>query len=224
MNIPSVPAVDPSAVARTRIKFCGLRRAPDLAQAVALGVDAIGLVCVPGSKRHVTPLQAARLRERVPAFVSVVVLVMDASVTAVRDIVRTVQPDLLQFHGSEDAAFCTRFGLPYVKAVSMAQPAALRSALREHRASRGLVLDSHVPGGMGGSGQPFDWSRVQRAKVPLIVAGGLTADNVGAAIATLRPHAVDVSSGIESAPGVKDETRMRAFVAAVRAADRQYAQ
>lgn len=224
------PAADDSVMVRTRIKFCGLRRAVDVRQAVALGVDAIGLVCVPGSKRHVTPAQAARLRERVPVFVSVVVLVMDASVTVVREIVRSVQPDLLQFHGSEDAAFCARFGLPYVKAVSMAQPAYLRKALCEHRASqsrglcRGLVLDSHMPGGMGGSGKPFDWSRVQRSALPLIVAGGLSADNVGDAISRLQPFAVDVSSGVESAPGVKDESRMRAFVAAVQAADRQRAQ
>lgn len=216
LRLPHLPYPE---VSRTRIKFCGLRRGEDVDAAIALGVDAVGFVLVPGSKRHVTARQAARLRQRVPAFVSVVALLMNAAESAVREAVETLGPDLLQFHGAESARECERYGLPYIKAVAMQGGADLPALARRYRHSRGLLLDGHAPGAMGGQGESFDWSQVSAIATPLILAGGLHPRNVGRAIAQLRPYAVDVSSGIESAPGIKDAVAMRAFVQAVRRAD-----
>ncbi|TJY62242.1 phosphoribosylanthranilate isomerase [Sinimarinibacterium sp. CAU 1509] len=209
-------------MSRTRIKFCGLRRKQDLECAVALGVDAVGFVMVPASKRCLSLNQAAKLRERVPAFVNVVTLLMDAPARDVRAVIKAVQPDLLQFHGNETAEFCASFGLPYIKAVAMSGPVDLARFARRYRGSRGLLLDSHAPGQMGGSGTAFDWTVATPTSMPLILAGGLNAQNVGKGIAQVRPYAVDVSSGIELQPGVKDVQRMRAFVDAVARADRAW--
>ncbi len=177
---------------------------------------------VPASKRCLSPAQAARLRERVPAFVSVVTLLMNASARDVRAVIKAVQPDLLQFHGDETPEFCAGFGVPYIKAVAMSAPVDLARTARRYRNSRGLLLDGHAPGQMGGSGQTFDWQAARPASVPLILAGGLNPGNVGKGIAQVRPFAVDVSSGIELRPGVKDAQRMRAFVDAVVRADRAW--
>jgi len=135
-------------------------------------------------------------------------------------IIEEVRPDLIQFHGSEDAEFCESFGVPYVKAVGMAGDTDARAIAVAHARACGFVLDGHAPGAQGGQGRTFDWSRVPRdADRPVIVAGGLNADNVARAIREARPWAVDVASGVESAPGIKDEGKLRAFFAAVRDAD-----
>lgn len=208
-------------VSRTRIKFCGIRRAADAAAAIDLGVDALGFVMVPASRRYLAPDRAAALRARLPPLVTVVALFMDADPATVQLAIDALQPDLLQFHGSEDAGFCAGFGLPYVKAVAMRGDGDLRRVARQHRQAGALLLDGHAPGEMGGGGKAFDWSTVVRGVArPLILAGGLTPGNVGRGIRALRPYAVDVSSGIESRPGVKDAAKMRAFVEAVRRADR----
>jgi phosphoribosylanthranilate isomerase len=210
-------------LSRTRIKFCGIRSAKDAQAAVALGVDAIGFVLVPGSPRALTAEKAASIRRRLPPFVSAVALFKDADSAAVQDAIDALCPDLLQFHGNEDAAYCASFGLSYLKAVAMGEGGTFKAEARRHRAASGLLLDSHVRGGMGGRGETFDWRAAQAAiagtAVPLILAGGLNAANVGKGMAALRPFAVDVSSGIEARPGVKDHDKMRAFVAAVRRAD-----
>ncbi|MDD3762209.1 MAG: phosphoribosylanthranilate isomerase [Nevskiales bacterium] len=207
-------------MSRTRIKFCGIRRQQDVRTAVDLGVDALGLVFVEGSRRHVTPQAGARLRRAVPAFVSVVALLLDPEPELVRAVIDTVRPDLLQFHGREDPAFCAGFGMPYVKAVAMADPANLRREARRHRGCSGLLLDSHAAGGMGGRGEAFDWSTVGSVRQPLILAGGLGPQTVARGIRMVRPYAVDVSSGIEARPGIKDPDKMAAFVDAVQRADR----
>ena len=205
----------------TRIKFCGMTRAEDVAAAVALDADAIGFVLVEKSPRFVTPAVATSLRGTLPSSVSSVALFQDADERFVRDAIALLQPDLLQFHGAETAAYCSAFGLPYLKAVSMRQPGPLAEVAREHSAACALLLDSHSIGGIGGTGETFDWHAVVPVEKRLVLAGGLHAGNVADAILKLRPYAVDVSSGIEVQPGIKDSEKMRAFVASVRRADQQ---
>lgn len=205
---------------RTRIKFCGMTREQDVRAAVALGVDAIGLVFAPRSPRCLTLAQGRALRALLPPFVAPVALVMDADASLLRGIVQQVRPALIQFHGSEAPEDCDRPGVPYLRVVPMAIPegAAIHAARYPHAA--GLVFDGHAAGESGGSGRRFDWTRVPRGlDRPVLLAGGLGPDNVAEAIACVRPFAVDVSSGIESAPGEKDLDHMRRFVEAVRRAD-----
>lgn len=206
-------------IRRTRIKFCGMRRAEDIDLAVALGVDAIGLILVPGTPRALSLAEAQALRARIPPLVSAVALVMDATLTQVAEILQRIKPDLIQFHGSEEAADCERFGR-YLKAIPMADPAKGLAMLDAHPRATGYVLDAHAPGAAGGSGRVFDWARIPATvQDRLVLAGGLVPDNVEAAVRGVRPFAVDVSSGIEDAPGVKSPDRMMAFVRAVRRAD-----
>jgi phosphoribosylanthranilate isomerase len=206
---------------RVRIKFCGITRLEDAQAAVALGVDAIGFVLTQRSKRFVKLEQAAAIRAALPPFVDAVALVMDDSIQWVADVSEALQPDLLQFHGDEAAAQCERHGRRYLKAVPMGSVTDVPGFAARHPHAAGFLLDSHAQGAMGGSGERFDWRRVPKnVGRPLVLAGGLDADNVVDAILTARPYAVDVSSGIESAPGIKDAERMRRFVAAVRAAER----
>jgi phosphoribosylanthranilate isomerase len=205
-------------VTRTRIKFCGITRGEDARLAAQLGVDAIGLVCTRRSPRFLPPAQALAIRAQVPAYVSVVALFMDDEAAWVREVEAVLRPDLLQFHGGEDAAFCTAFATPYVKTVAMGDAADVPAIAAAHPYARGLLLDGHAAGVQGGSGQRFDWTRVPRGlAMPVILAGGLDAGNVGAAIRGTRPWAVDVASGIETSPGIKDPAKMRAFAAAVHA-------
>jgi phosphoribosylanthranilate isomerase len=205
---------------RTRIKFCGITRAEDIAAAVALGVDALGLILVERSPRALTLRQAASLRAQIPPLVACVVLLRDPDPALVRAVVRQLRPDLLQFHGNEAAALCRRAGRPYVKAIPMGEPAAGLAMLDAHAAAAGFVFDSHRAAGLGGSGKVFDWTQIPAAaRARAILAGGLDPLTVIEAVRAVRPYAVDVSSGIESAPGIKCPQRMRDFVAAVRAAD-----
>lgn len=204
---------------RTRIKFCGLTRPEDVAEAVRVGADAIGFVLDPRSRRYLEPARAAQLRAQLPAFVQAVALFRDADAAAVQRAIRQLQPDLLQFHGEESAEFCSSFGQRYIKAVAMAGAVNPLAVQAEHAAACGLLLDGHAPGQLGGAGQSFDWSQVPSGLGHWVLAGGLDADNVGHAITMARPHAVDVSSGIESAPGIKCAARMLAFIRAVRRAD-----
>ncbi len=208
-----------SAPLRTRIKFCGMTRADDVRAACELGVDAIGLVFAPRSPRRLELAQAAALRAQAMPFVDVVALLMDQPADFVREAIAQVRPTLLQFHGDEDDAFCRSFGLPYLKAVAMGGDAGA-DALTRHEGAVALLLDSHVKGSGGGTGRTFDWSRIpgQVAK-PFLLAGGIGPDNVFDAIRVVHPWGVDVSSGIESAPGAKDAAKMRRFVEEVRRAD-----
>ncbi|HEY5972514.1 MAG TPA: phosphoribosylanthranilate isomerase [Pseudoxanthomonas sp.] len=197
----------------TRIKFCGLTRAEDVHLAVELGVDFIGLVFAPHSPRHLLLGQARMLRELVPEEIAVVALVMDNARTDIDAVVENIRPDLLQFHGAEDDAYCASFGVPFLKAIAMGggEDAVARAA--DFPSAYGYLLDGHGKGESGGSGQRFDWKRAPRdLDKPFLLAGGLSPDNVGLAIRTARPWGVDVSSGIESAPGVKDSGKMRVFV------------
>lgn len=205
---------------RTRIKFCGLTQARDVDNAIQLGADAIGFVCVGGSKRELTPSQAAQLRARVPGFVAAVLLLSNASQDEASAAIAAVQPDYVQFHGAETEAFCASFGRPYFKGVSVLRADDIRIAARRYAGAAALLLDSHGSDGMGGTGHAFDWTQIAHdVEKPLILAGGLRPDNVAQAVRMVAPFAVDVSSGIESAPGRKDFDKMKAFVEAVRQAD-----
>lgn len=212
---------------RTRIKFCGLTRPGDVRLACELGVDAVGLVFAERSRRRISIEQAALLRHAVPPMVSVVALFMDAPVARVAKVIEAAKPDLLQFHGKEPDAWCRQFGLPYLKAVPMGDrsetgdaPADEARLFGPYPGAAGFLLDSHAAGEAGGSGRSFDWSRIPSGlSRPMLLAGGLSPETVGAAIAQAAPWGVDVSSGIEASPGLKDGERMRAFVRAVREAD-----
>jgi phosphoribosylanthranilate isomerase len=203
----------------TRIKCCGMTRVEDALLAAELGVDAIGVVLTAHSKRQVSLAQARAIVKAMPPFVTTVALCMDDEANFVQEVIDTVRPSMLQFHGNESDEWCKQFGQPYLKAIAMGAGAAALYQLHDHPHAAGLLLDGHGLGEPGGSGKSFDWSLMPRdLKQPLILAGGLNASNVAAAIRVAKPWAVDVSSGIESAPGVKDHRKMRDFVAAVRAA------
>jgi len=184
----------------------------DVSAAVLAGADALGFVFAPRSKRVLEVKVAAELVERVPAFVSRVGLFMDQDADEVSAVLDHVPLSLLQFHGSENAAFCRQFGLPYIKAVSMDSESAVAQAEQAFRDAAALLLDSHAIGGLGGTGRVFDWSLVPASRLPLVLAGGLTPGNVRDAIERIRPWAVDVSSGVERSPGCKDEELMREFI------------
>lgn len=208
---------------RTRIKFCGLTRPGDIRLACELGADAIGFVFATRSKRRVEPEQARAMRQALAPLVDAVALFMDNPAEQVREVVRNIRPTLLQFHGNEDDAFCRSFGIPYMKAIAMAgetagqHPGALHT---RYPAAAGFLFDSHGVGEPGGSGRTFDWARIPSGvQKPFVLAGGLTPDNVFDAIQGTQPWGVDVCSGIESAPGIKDGNTMRRFVEEVRRAD-----
>jgi phosphoribosylanthranilate isomerase len=198
-----------------------MTREEDIATAVALGVDAIGLILVPNSPRALDVARAAALRRAVPPLVSCVVLLRDPDPLAVAAVVDRVRPDLLQFHGAESAADCRRAGRPYLKAIPMGDPAAGLAMLQDHATAAGFVFDSHRVDTLGGSGKVFDWSAIPHAeRSRAILAGGLDPLSAGDAVRAVRPYAVDVSSGIEASPGIKDPRRMEDFMRAVRAAER----
>lgn len=203
---------------RTRIKFCGMTRVGDALEAARLGVDAIGLVFAPRSPRCLTIDAAVAIRRELPVFVAAVALFVDADAAFVRSVEQALRPVVLQFHGSEDPAYCSQFGQPYIRAVPMGGEEDPAEYMRRHGDASAFLLDSHARGGQGGSGVGFDHARFPRADARLILAGGLTPANVGQAVRELHPAAVDVSSGIESAPGIKDRARMRDFIDEVRRA------
>ena len=207
-------------MSRTRVKICGVTRVEDALLACGLGADAIGMVMTPTSPRCVSIERARAIRDVLPPFVDAVVLSHDLSEERVCAVVQGVRPDIVQFHGSEDAAFCESFGVRYLKAIGMDGDVDVRAAAAEHPHAVGFVLDGHPPGQQGGRGKTFDWSRIPEDFArPILLAGGLHPGNVGDAIRTVRPWAVDLASGVESAPGIKDAAKLRAFFAAVRAAD-----
>lgn len=203
-------------MASTFVKFCGLTRVEDVERAVSLGISAAGFVLVPGSPRFIAPAEAAKLRARLPEHVLAVALLKDAEASMVDEAVAALKPDVLQFHGSEAPGFCASFGLPWWRAVPMAVSQDLRQWQRRFSAADALLLDGHAPGAEGGRGKSFDWSRAKGVAGRWILAGGLTPQNVYEAVRTVRPFGVDVSSGIESAPGKKDPEKMRRFIEEVR--------
>ncbi len=204
---------------QVRVKICGLTRREDAEAAVAAGADALGFMFYPGSARCVSEETAAAICRRLPPFVLRVGVFVDAPEEQIRAVAARCGLGALQFHGGESAEFCRRFALPVIKAFRIRGPESL-PALRAYDTAAWL-LDSSVAGQWGGTGTTFNWDLAAEAVGwghPVILAGGLTPDNVAGAVRRVRPYAVDVSSGVETAPGRKDPARMRAFVAAVRMA------
>jgi phosphoribosylanthranilate isomerase len=199
-----------------RVKFCGLKDPQDLLAAAALGVDAIGLVFHPNSPRNLTIQQAQDLLTVLPPFVTSVGLFANASTARVTEVLQQVPLDLLQFHGEESPEFCRQFHRPYIKALRIQPGVDIIRACDDYHDAQGLMVDAYHPLHAGGSGVTFDWELIPaHCPKPLILAGGLSANNVKAAILQVKPYAVDVSSGIEKQPGVKDVEKMRAFMCEV---------
>jgi phosphoribosylanthranilate isomerase len=207
-------------MARTRVKICGITRPADALAAARAGADAIGLVFHPASPRAVTIEQARAIVAALPPFVMVVGLFVNATPELVRATLQAVPLDLLQFHGEEEQDYCAAFGKPWIKAIRVQpqmQPAALQTEMAGYTAARGILLDAWHKDVHGGSGQSFDWEQARRSGLQqlqdrIILAGGLNTGNVATAIGIIRPWAVDVSSGVETAPGHKSEQSMQAFV------------
>lgn len=201
---------------RTRVKICGITRPEDALAAARAGADAIGLVFYAKSPRAVTMAEAQGVLRALPPFVTTVGLFVDAVPDDIREVLQSVSLDLLQFHGNEAPDQCRMYGRPYVKAVRMRETTDLTAVARSYHDAAGLLVDTYVEGMPGGTGRAFDWSRLPSSlSRPLILAGGLTPDNVAEAVGRVRPWAVDVSGGVESAPGVKDAARIEAFIRGV---------
>ena len=210
----------PAAVFRTRIKICGITRAGDALAAVDAGADAIGLVFHEPSPRAVSIAQAREVVRKLPAFVSLVGLFVNAPPELVRDTCEQLPLHLLQFHGSESPDYCRSFERPWMKALGVAEGAQVARQMADYAEANAIVLDSFRPGVPGGTGEVFDWGLVPpRRACPLVLAGGLNDTNVGEAIRRVKPDAVDVSGGVEDSPGIKNREKLQAFAAAVRAAD-----
>jgi phosphoribosylanthranilate isomerase len=204
---------------RTRIKVCGITRPEDARAAVELGVDAIGLVFYPPSPRCVTVEQAWEIARIVPPFVTLVGLFVNETKLTVRRVMEAVPIQLLQFHGEEEESFCRSFHAPYVKAARVRPGLDLVKYAQAYPSAQGLLLDAWVEG-FGGGGNTFDWSLIPpRLPLPLILSGGLDVGNVSEAVRSVRPWAVDVSSGVEAAKGIKDAGKIAAFVSGVRDGD-----
>jgi len=204
----------------TAVKICGITRPEDALAAARAGAHAIGLVFYAKSPRHVTPARAAEIIRVLPPFVTTVGLFVDATAEEVRAAVGRAPVGLLQFHGDETPEFCRQFKRPYVKAVRVRPGVDLLQYAREYHDAKALLLDNYVEGLHGGSGVAFDWSLIPRGlPLPVILSGGLTPENVMEAVRRVRPSAVDVSSGVESAKGVKDAQKIVAFLKGVRNAD-----
>ena len=200
-----------------RIKICGITRPGDGEFAAQAGADAIGLVFYSRSSRCVTVTQAGEIARRLPPFITRVGLFVNHDPDQVTEICKEVELDLLQFHGDETAEYCEQFGRRYVKAVRMAPGQTVTAALEAFPGASGLLLDGFDASLYGGSGRIFDWQRIPKGiEKPLILAGGLHAGNVAEAIGIASPYAVDVSSGVESAPGVKSDDKIRQFIKSVR--------
>ena len=204
---------------RTRVKICGITRTQDARAAAEAGADAIGLVFYPPSPRYLSVERAVEIRDALPPFLQTVALFVNADAAQVAQVIGRVHPAMLQFHGDETPEFCAQFGLPYVKACRVKPGVDALAYLRPYARAAAWLVDSFVPE-YGGVGESFDWSLIptERSR-PLILSGGLERGNVAPAIRAVRPWGVDVSSGVESAKGIKDAAKMAAFIAEVRHAD-----
>ncbi len=198
---------------RVRVKICGITRVEDALSAVAHGADAIGLVFYAPSPRYVSISQAIEIVKNIPAFVSVVGLFVNAEPEFVQDVISKVQLDLLQFHGDERPEECARYGMPFIKAIRVKSDTNLVQCAKDFSASKALLLDTYTEGVAGGTGHVFDWALIPEClEKPVVLAGGLNAQNVAQAIAQVHPYAVDVSGGVEASKGIKDAEKIAAFM------------
>ncbi len=198
---------------RTRVKICGFTQVQDAQKAALLGVDAIGLVFYPPSPRYVSIEQAAEISRALPAFVNVVALFVDAEESYIRKVLAKAPIDCIQFHGDEAAENCRIYQKPYMKAVRMQADTSIAELEQEYSDASALLLDAYHPDLKGGSGRQFDWELIpQQCQLPIVLAGGLSVGNVELAIGSVKPYAVDVSSGVEVAKGIKDTRKMAEFI------------
>jgi phosphoribosylanthranilate isomerase len=207
---------------RTRVKICGFTRVEDAVYAAHQGADAIGLVFYAPSPRNVTIEQAINIINALPAFTTVVALFVDESEAKIRDVLKQMPIDCLQFHGDESASACRLYGKRYIKAVRMQANTDIAQLTEQYHDSAGLLLDAYHPDTKGGTGQSFDWALIpKQCALPIILAGGLDATNAKQAIQAVRPYALDVSSGVESSRGIKDALKVAAFIQQVNESDRE---
>ena len=205
---------------KTAVKICGITRVEDALTAARCGAHAIGLVFYRPSPRYVTPERAAEIVRALPPFVTPVGLFVDASEEEVLEIASRARVQMIQFHGSETPEFCARFELPYLKAVRVRPEVDLLQYARDFEGAKALLLDAYQEGLHGGTGAVFDWNLIPPAlPLPVVLSGGLHPENVAEAVRRVRPCAVDVSSGVEASKGIKDASRIEAFVNGVRDAD-----
>lgn len=198
---------------RARVKICGITRVEDALMAAEAGADAIGLVFYPPSPRAVDVATAATIAQAVGPFVTVVGLFVDASAESIQGVLQQVNLHVLQFHGDESESFCCQFDRPYMKAIRMRPELDPASAITQYASASGVLFDAYRKGVPGGTGDTFDWRRVpQDAGIPLVLAGGLTPDNVAQAVTKTGVYGVDVSGGVEAAPGLKDPHKVRTFI------------
>ena len=201
---------------RTRVKICGLTNVAEAVLAASLGADAIGLVFYPQSKRAISIAEAVPIRKALPAFVSAVGLFVNPTQAQVETVLEQMHLDCLQFHGDETPQFCASFGVPYIKGIRVHEGIDFDSEISRFTTSSAILLDSFDKNSAGGTGTRFDWQiaaqAVRTSEKPIVLAGGLDSKNVAAAIGQVHPYAVDVSSGVESAPGRKCPERMQAFL------------
>jgi len=200
----------------TRVKFCGFTHQDDVAQAVALGADALGFVFYGPSSRYVSPEHAQTLTRSVPAFVTRVGLFVNEEAETVQRIFELARLNLIQYHGEESPEFCDAIGLPYIKAFRVRKGMDLRTEMDRYPHASGFLLDAYVKGQPGGTGERFDWELIPQSHAPIILAGGLTPDNAKDAIDQVAPWALDVSGGVETKPGRKDPDKMARFMNACR--------
>jgi phosphoribosylanthranilate isomerase len=197
----------------TRIKICGIKHLADALKAVECGADAIGLIFVEKSPRYVSLTEARVIAESLPPFVTVVGLFMNATAEAVHEALKVVPLNLLQFHGEETPAFCDQFEMPYIKVLRMRENANVVAFAQEYPNAAGILLDAYHKGVGGGTGQTFDWDLIpDDVPLPIILAGGLTPDNVASAVEMVKPYAIDVSSGVESEQAKKDHKKIEQFI------------
>ena len=198
---------------RVRVKICGITRVEDALSAVEQGADAIGLVFYDQSPRNVSINQAVEIASHIPAFVSVVGLFVNAEPSFINEVISNVKIDLLQFHGDESPEECASYSLPFIKAIRVKSDTNLVQYAIDYSIAKALLLDAYTEGVAGGTGHVFDWNLIpkQLAK-PIILAGGLKADNVAQAIQQVLPYAVDVSGGVEASKGIKDAVKIAAFM------------
>ncbi len=197
----------------TKVKICGITNAIDAQLACDCGADAIGLVFYPPSPRYIKPEQARKIVAGLPPFVTSVALFVNADRNEVETVLQQTGIDLIQFHGNESAQFCASFKRPYIKAIRMKDGLNLYAVEKEYASARGILLDTYKKGIPGGTGESFNWTKVPHdLHKPVILAGGLNADNVAQAVKQVQPYAVDVSGGVEAAKGKKDQNKIMAFV------------
>lgn len=203
-----------------QVKICGITRVEDAVVAVEGGADAIGLIFYAGSSRFITPKAAANIISSISPYTTIVGLFVNAAEAQVREALACCALSQLQFHGDESAKFCSSFDRPYVKSVPVSIPATMSKIVAAHKSARAYLFDTQVQGEHGGTGKVFDWRLMPQKNIGhRVLAGGLDAENIAEAIRIANPDAVDVSSGVEVMPGVKDHDKLYRFIRAAKSAD-----